>query len=441
MSRTPGLAPRFAAWRVLHDVRHGVPFDTALSRAIRDLEPEDRRLAHELAAGVFRHRSRLDAAIRPAVPRGLDRVRPDLLDVLRIGAFQLLELDRVPPHAAVQTSVGIARRLGGRRVAGFVNAALRRLADQTGPEAAAAKADEPGHHDPALALAERHSHPVWLVERWLTRFGLAETERLLAWNNARPPLVLQPARWSADQLTTALDAAALPWERSPFDAGFAVRGRRPADLPGFAAGGFLVQDPAQLLVCRFFDPPPGATILDACAAPGGKSLILARRARLVVAADRHRRRIRRLEENLNRAGSGRVIPLVADALHPPVRPVEAVVLDAPCLGTGTFARNPDTRWRVTPAALERLAEQAARFLDALAAVVRPGGLLLFATCSLEPEENSEQIDRFLARNARFQREPGLAPTQLLTPDGDLMILPQRDGMDGAFAARLRRVGT
>lgn len=442
MSRTPGLAPRFAAWRVLHDVRHGVPFDTALNRAIRDLEPEDRRLAHELAAGVFRHRSRLDAAIRPAVARGLDRVRPDLLDVLRIGAFQLLELDRVPPHAAVQTTVGIARRLGGRRVAGFVNAVLRRLADQTGPEAPAAKAAEPEHHDPARALAEQHSHPVWLVERWLARFGLAETERLLAWNNARPPLVLQPARWSADELTTALDAAGLAWERSPFDAGLAVRARRPAEVPGFAAGGFLVQDPAQLLVCRFFDPPLGATILDACAAPGGKSLILARRARLVVAADRHRRRIRRLEENLNRAGSGRVIPLVADALHPPVRPVEVVVLDTPCLGTGTFARNPDARWRATPTALERLTEQAARLLDALAAVVRPGGLLLFATCSLEPEENSEQIDRFLARNARFQREPGLAaPTQLLTPDGDLMILPQRDGMDGAFAARLRRVGT
>lgn len=442
MSRTPGLAPRFAAWRVLHDVRHGVPFDTALSRAVHDLEPDDRRLAHELAAGVFRHRSRLDAAIRPGVARGLDRVRPDLLDILRIGAFQLLELDRVPPHAAVQTTVGIARRLGGRRVAGFVNAVLRRVADQTAPDVPASGGAEPGQDDRARALAERHSHPVWLVRRWLARFGPAETERLLAWNNTRPPLVLQPARWTAGQLATALDAAALSWERSPFDAGFAIPGRRPTELPGFAAGGFIVQDPAQVLVCRFFDPPPNGTIFDACAAPGGKSLTLAPRARLVVAADRHRRRVRRVVENLARAGSGRVIPLVADALRPPIRPVDAVVLDAPCLGTGTFARNPDARWRVTPAALERLVEQAAGFLDALATVVRPGGLLLFATCSLEPEENSEQIDRFLARNARFRREPGRgAPTQLLTPDGDLMILPQRDGMDGAFAARLRRVGT
>ena len=127
MARVPGLAPRFAAWRVLHDVRHGVPFDVALRRAIQDLEPDDRRLAHELAAGVFRQRSHLDRSLGAAVERGLASVRADTLDVLRLGAFQLLHLDKVPSHAAVQTTVGVARRLGGRRIAGFVNAVLRRV--------------------------------------------------------------------------------------------------------------------------------------------------------------------------------------------------------------------------------------------------------------------------------------------------------------------------
>jgi 16S rRNA (cytosine967-C5)-methyltransferase len=124
----PGLESRFAAWRILHDVRHGVPFDTALARAIKDLEPDDTRLAHELAAGVFRHRSELDRALEPAVARGIGSVRPDTLDLLRLGAFQLRSLDRVPAHAAVQTTVAVARRLGGARVAGFVNAVLRKLA-------------------------------------------------------------------------------------------------------------------------------------------------------------------------------------------------------------------------------------------------------------------------------------------------------------------------
>lgn len=436
MNRVPGLAPRFAAWRILHDVRHGVPFDTAFHRAVRDLEPDDRRLAHELAAGVFRRRTALDAALRPVVERGLDRVRPDTLDALRLGAFQLLELDRVPPHAAVQTTVGIARRLGGRRVAGFVNAVLRRVAERA-DRAAPPPATPP---DAPAALAERHSHPVWLVERWAARFGPGATERLLAWNNSRPPLVLHPARWERERLVAALEAAGVAWESGPFGSGLAVRARRPSELPGFADGAFYVQDPAQALVVRFFAVPRGAVILDACAAPGGKSLALAPGARLVVAADRHRGRMRRLVENVRRAAAGPIAPLYADALHPALRAADAVLLDAPCLGTGTFARHPDARWRVTPAALAQLTAQAERFLEALAPVVRPGGLLLFATCSLEPEENAEQIDRFLARDPRFRREPGsAAPAELLTPDGDLMILPQRDGMDGAYAARLRRV--
>jgi 16S rRNA (cytosine967-C5)-methyltransferase len=439
VTRVPGLVPRFAAWRILHDVRHGVPFDVALRRAVRDLEPDDRRLAHELAAGVFRSRTELDAALKPAVARGIGSVRADTLDALRLGAFQLLRLDKVPPHAAVQTTVGVARRLGGRRVAGFVNAVLRRLAEAAPSDAEhAPPTAELGA--PATRLAASHSHPHWLVDRWLARFGEAATERLLTWNNSRPPLVLQPARWTTTELEAALDRAGVRWTRAAGGGGIAVAARRPTELPGYGDGGFFVQDPSQAVVARFLDPPAWSVIYDACAAPGGKSLALGRHARLVIAADRQRVRVRRLVENLRRAGTGPIAVILAEASRPPIRSADAVVLDVPCTGTGTLARNPDARWRITWAALESLARQAGAFLDAAANVVAPGGLLLFATCSLEPEENELQTAAFLARDRRFRREPSSAvPAELLTPDGDLMILPHRHGMDGAFAARLRRV--
>jgi 16S rRNA (cytosine967-C5)-methyltransferase len=273
----------------------------------------------------------------------------------------------------------------------------------------------------------------------VARFGAEATERLLIWNNSLPGLVLQPARWTLAELERALRAAGVPVQPAPWGSGLVVRATRPAELPGFREGGFFVQDPSQHLVVRYFDVPAGAVVYDACAAPGGKSLSLARTASLVLAADRQRHRVRRLAENLRRASPGRAFPLVADATHPPLRRADAVVLDVPCLGTGAFARNPDARWRVTPAALQSLVAQAAGFLEVAADLVAPGGLLLFATCSLEPEENEEQIDRFLFRDPRFSREPPRAmPAELVTPDGDLMILPQRDGIDGAYAVRLHK---
>lgn len=425
---TSGIPPRRAALTILAQVQEGRPFDQALEDAVRRLADPDRRLAHEISAGVLRRQRELDTSLARFIPRGWHAVSPALQNILRIGAYQLGALDRVPAHAAVSTAVQLARETAGSRGAGFVNAVLRKVS------AAPARAS-----DAAASLAERYSHPDWLVERWLQRFGPEETERLLRWNNAQPALVLQPARSSSDALEQRWSRAGIPVRPAPWGAGLVTDRSRPDELPGFDEGAFFVQDPAQALLTWFVDPPPDATVADLCAAPGGKTLALGRLVSRLAAMEKHPGRAQRLMSNLARAGSGREAVLVGDALLPPLRPTDLVLLDAPCLGTGTFARHPDARWRVTPDALASLTGHQARLLDAAATIVRPGGLLVYATCSLEPEENDQQIAAFLVRHPEFRREPAADfPAVLTSAAGDLAVLPQRHGMDGAFAARLRR---
>lgn len=427
-----GLAPRRAAMRILLATAQGMPFDAALARHAAPLADADRRLAHELAAGVLRRRGDLDARLMPLARRGWSSVDPAIREVLRVGAYQLVALDRVPPHAAVSTAVELARAEGGEKAAKFVNALLRNLGGRAAPPAWAL--------DPAAHLAALHSHPEWLVRRWVARYGAADTALLLDHDNTPPPLVLQPARASFEALGARLAAAGLEAGPAPFGAGWRCPPMRVAELPGYAAGDFFVQDPGHALVARFAGAAPGLVAYDACAAPGGKALALGRDGARVLAADRNLDRVRRLAHNLARAGSGREHAVVADARHPPLAAAGLVLLDAPCLGTGTFARHPDARWRVTEAALASRAALQAELLRAVAGVVRPGGWLVYATCSLEPEENEMQVERFLAEDGRFVRDPHPAlPAELLSAAGDLQVLPHRHHVDGAYAARLRRV--
>jgi 16S rRNA (cytosine967-C5)-methyltransferase len=432
MTSASGIGSRRAALKILEQVRQGRTFEVALDRVVAMLTQPDRRLAHELAAGVLRQRTRLDRQLAPLVPRGWDSVAAELQDILRMGAYQLTALERVPPHAAVDTSVALARDSGGVRAAGFVNAVLRRLTRVEAPP-------DPDFSDDPSRLAERYSHPPWLVRRWMQTFGLEATENLLRWNNQHPRLVLQPARVDRAALTEAWQAAGIEVESAPYGAGIVSNRSQPAELPGYGEGHFIVQDPAHALLARFVDPPSGALIYDACAAPGGKTVALGRGPVTIAAGEVSSSRALRLAENLARAGSGREHVMVADARRPPIRRVDVVIVDAPCLGTGTFARHPDARWRVTPQALARVVQLQSELLEATADVVTPGGLLVYSTCSLEPEENHQQVDQFLLRHPEFNREPtGAVPAALLSGKGDLIIVPHEHGMDGAYGARLRR---
>ena len=433
MSHPPGLGPREAALKILELVRGGETFEAALDRSVGSLADPDRRLAHELAAGVLRHRSVLDSQLAPLIPRGWAGVAPELQDVLRLGLYQITDLDRVPDHAAVNTSVALARSAAGARAAAFVNAVLRRVAR------AEPAGQAPPPADPAERLAAGQSHPLWLVRRWIGTYGVGGAEELLRWNNSRPRLVLQPARQDLTSLANRWRAAGLEVELAPHAAGILTSLSRPADLPGFREGDFIVQDPAQALLVRFAAVPPRCLVYDVCAAPGGKTIALGRLAGSLVAGEVSRARAKRLLENLKRAGSGREQVIVADGRRAPLRRADVVLVDAPCLGTGTFARHPDARWRVNAEALMSLVRLQGELLAEAATVVQPGGLLVYSTCSLEPEENRIQVDRFLALHPHFQRErTDTVAADLLSQEGDLTILPQHHRMDGAYAARLRR---
>lgn len=433
MSITPG---RRAALDVLRAVRRGALADRALADAVARLEPRERAWTQELVYGTLRLRGRIDHLLAPLVRRGLDSLEPDVLDVLRLAAYQLLEMEAVPDYAAVSQAVEQARAAGGRGADRLVNGVLRawlaRRAEPGWPDEAS---------DPAGFLAAWGSHPRWLVERWIERWGAEEARRLVEANNRRPELYLRPIGISVADAVERLAAAGIAAEPVPF-APDAVRVLPPAGVAdALAAVPAVVQDPAAGLVVRYAAVPPGGLVEDLAAAPGGKALALAAEARYTVAADASFARLGRVRENARRLDAARLGLLVADARRPPLRDgaADAVLLDVPCTGTGTFRRHPDARWRVRPADLESLTALQREMLDAAAALPRPGGLLIYSTCSLEPEENEAQVDWFLDRHPEYAIRPpvGFDPA-LLDARGRLTVLPQRTGVDGAFAARLER---
>jgi 16S rRNA (cytosine967-C5)-methyltransferase len=276
----------------------------------------------------------------------------------------------------------------------------------------------------------------------VARWGAEDTERLLAANNAEAPVVLRPFHTVREQLEAMLEAAGVHAEDAPLvrDSLRLPAGVSLTELGAFRQGLFFVQDPAATLVTHYASFPEGATVADLCAAPGGKALELSKTAGVVFAADRSVARLERMLANLRRLEVKNVIPLASDAREPGLQPVDAVLIDVPCTGTGTFRRHPDARWRLKVSDLAVMAALQRSIVRAAAKLVKPGGLLVYSTCSLEPEENDAQVESFLAEHPEFTLEPppdGAVPPEVLDA-GRLRVLPQRHGTDGAFAARLRR---
>ena len=361
-----------------------------------------------------------------------------------MGAFQIMEMGGVPDYAAVSQSVQQVRATHSRGAAGLVNAVLRKLA--RAPRGPAAFPDP--ERDLEGYLTTWGSHPDWLVRRWLRALGPGGARSLVEANNREPEIFLRPIGTSAQNAATVLAAAGLCAAAAEVGAhdGRWIRLRRganPVEALELVSG--VIQDPAASLVVEYVAPARGSMVADLCAAPGGKALALSEAAGGVFASDLSRRRLARIVEGWRRLaghepGRARLWPVVADARLPPIGQADTVLVDAPCSGTGTLRRHPDGRWRLTAESMRTLVRAQNAILDGAASVVPRGGLLVYATCTLEPEENWCQVESFLARHPGFRVEPGAGPKSFVDGRGCLVVLPHESGFDGAFAARLRRVG-
>lgn len=399
------------------------------------LDARERSFAHELTYGVTRLRGRLDHLIAQRLRQEIGTLDPTVLEILRIGAYQLLSMDAVPEYAAVSQAVEQTRVEVGPAPTGLVNAVLRGVGKAGGGPALF---PDPAV-DPVGHLATWGSHPRWLLERWVARWGADAVRDLVDADNRRPPTYLLPLERSPADAVAALGRAGLEAEVLGEGTGCVRLADRAVPADALAAlPSTIVQDPASNLVTRYADVPRGTKVADLCAAPGGKVLAVADRSVYTLAADRSEPRLLMVKESARRVGRPLGL-VVADARQPPLRGVDVILLDAPCSGTGTFARRPDARWRLTPESIGELVEVQREMLDAAAEAVRSGGLLVYSTCSLEAEENEEQVDAFLARHPNFRIEATDAvPSRYLDAAGRLCITPQATGFDGAFGARLRK---
>jgi 16S rRNA (cytosine967-C5)-methyltransferase len=420
-----------AGWVLERTLASLAPVDSFLASALARFDERDQALLRELVLGTLRWLRRLDQVIADASRRRLGDIEPALLTLLRIGAYQLLFLDRVPQHAAVNEAVEQAHQLTHRGGASFVNGVLRAIAR------APRLADWPVREsDPVRRLAIDQSHPDFLVERWVAHFGRGRTVALLAANN-RPKAMQLLAfrdRGGRELLAEALIDEGIEVEPAPLSPlGLTVRRGNPLAAAPFAAGWFYVQDEASQAAALLPPPRPGERILDAAAAPGGKSFALLAWEPSVAPtlSDVSLVRTALLRANLRRLQ--RALPLaVADAGMPPFRAAfDRVVLDLPCTGTGTLRRHPELKWRISEGEIGRLTQQALRLLAGAAPLVTPGGLLVAITCSLEEEENERVVARFLAGHPEFAPFPlaeVLAPplSTGATGPGSWRVLPGGD---------------
>jgi len=442
---------RLAAYDALLAVetgRHDLP--QAL-HAVRDVLPDerDRALAGEVATGALRWQGAFDRLITAFTGRPVAKLDREVRTIFRLTLFQLLHLDRVPASAAVNDAVSLAKRAGKRSAAPMVNAVLRRVLRERGALPLPPRPEDP--HDITGAidyLSGTLSQPRWLVERWLARYGFEAAEAWARFNNSPAPLTLRVnrLRTTRDGLIAALEAEGVIVEPGRFAADALIVTRGNPLLTTFAGdGSFFVQDEASQLVAAMVKARPEERILDACASPGGKTTALAADMAdtgLLAATDVRGRRVDLLARTVAASGAHNVRVLQADAARSlPFRPVfDAVLLDAPCSGLGVIRRDPDLKWRRHEESFAGLAQTQLRLLEQAAAVLRPGGRLIYATCSSEPEENDEVVDEFLDRREDFREGPrpgwSAPASDLLDDRGRFRPLPHRDGLESFFAATL-----
>ena len=435
---------RDTALKVLIACRtHGAWADAALKAQLaRDqLSPQDAALCSRMVYGVTQNRLLLDFYLAAYCSQKPDHLQPPLLDILRLGAYQILFLDKVPDRAAVSEAVELAKRSGRGQAAGLVNAVLRKLSQNKNALPSIPDRDE------VKFLSIRYSHPKWLVKRLLELLGREETEAFLAADNTAAPLTVQvnPLKTTQEKLTAELEALGVrvtPHAWVPGCLELSGTGDLTA-LEPFRAGHFLVQDGAAALAARAAAVTPGQRVLDVCAAPGGKSFgaAFAMEDRgEILACDLHENKLKRIQDGAQRLGLTSIRTAAADGRE--FRPeweaaFDTVLVDAPCSGLGIIRKKPDTRYKkaddlfTLPVVQQAILDNACRY-------VKPGGVLVYSTCTILPEENQQVTDAFLAQHRDFSREDLPLPDQAGQADGQVTLWPHRHDTDGFYICRMRR---
>lgn len=442
---------RQIAFDILNRVHRGRrPLDHWLDAAeprMHALARADRAMVHALVYGALRWQARLDYII-DHLSRHPGRIDPEVRTILRLALFQIHHLDRIPARAVVHSAVELAKNNGRAWAAGFVNGVLRRAA------AAPHDIDWPDWETaPEQALAAQLAMPHWLAARWIRRWGLEEARRLCEAINAIPPVTIRANTLKTDRaaLMAAIDREARRIEATRYAPEGIVVSSFERPLPQWAAfqdGWFQVQDEAAQLVAHFLSPLPGETVWDACAGLGTKTAHLAQLMRnkgTIVATDWHASKLNRLQSEMQRLGVSivrhRPMDLAGEAPEADLPAFDRILVDAPCSGLGVLQKNPDGKWKVSRADLDRCRQRQIALLARAASHLRAGGTLVYAVCSVEPEENEAVVEAFLQKRRDFaihvRRLAALtAPGTLLTREGHLRTLPHRHGMDGFFAAAL-----
>lgn len=404
----------------------------------------NRSLMKKLVSGVLQNKTLLDFRINELLVKKRSKLPVTLRNILRTAIYQILFLDGIPEWASVSEAVRLAGETGFPRLKGLTNGVLRSILRSGITEESTLDGITPGT---AEYLAVRFSHPQWLVERWIGQFGRKETAELLKWNNLTPPVTFQvnTLRLSPGEFLNELETLGVVANRSkPGETGFNVTGRMDMRLlESFRRGGIYVQDDSGAMISRMYPVDPSLSIVDLCAAPGGKVISAAINRKdggKIIACDLEAARINTLKENIRRLRLGSVVPLVADGLlFPGTGGFDVVLVDTPCSGSGTLRRKADLRWRITPSWLENLSLLQNSLLESAASLVVSGGRIIYSTCSLETEENTGAIDLFLEKHRKFRIEhpPSVDISRFTRENGTVQFLPHRDGCDGAFAAILR----
>jgi 16S rRNA (cytosine967-C5)-methyltransferase len=422
-----------------------------MTRAKDHLSRRDRSLFNALTYGVLRWRGRLDYIISHFSRTPLKKIEPVILNILRLGLFQIIYLDRIPNSAAVNTAVELSKQAGFSRAAGFVNALLRKAAINF------STVQFPTFEvDPVAFLSVGQSLPNWLAHRWLNRFNKEELMTLCDTINSIPPLTIRTNTLKAtrQQLILALEQAVEriePTLDAPDGLSMVNPNRLITDWPAFKNGWFQVQDEASQMVSLLLNPQPGESVLDACAGLGGKTGHIAQlmqNSGRITAMDKDESKLQKLDLEMQRLGVSIVHRCCLDLDSVPGANqhtlFDRILLDAPCSGLGVLRRDPDIKWNSTEASLKRHAEKQKRFMDHLAALVKPEGILVYSVCSIEPEENEAVINAFLKKHPEFviDIKRGKLPERvaaLFESVTWIKTLPLLSNMDGFFLVRLKRI--